>query len=126
MIARPICKRVFTCFLLLTIIAPLSSAGPLHWLKQHPKTSKLIAATIAAGVAAAGLHHCRAVNGPEPCASHYGAAWQTYTWMTGANFAMVAVSEGCRKNDGGKFCNLLGYGGSTIQLGFGISQWRKD
>jgi hypothetical protein len=38
---------------------------------------------------------------------------------------MPALAESCWRGGQGKFCYVLGYGGSVSQLGFGISQWHK-
>jgi hypothetical protein len=79
----------------------------------------------AAAVHAHGLHECRE-TGVENCQAQYGAAWASFGIVTGINvIVMPSLAESCWKGDGGKFCYVLGYGGSAGQLGFGIAQWRK-
>jgi len=112
-------KRLFLIALVL-ILAPSADAGPLHWLRQHPKTSKLIAAGFAAGVAAGGLHSCR-TRGVEFCDGKYGSAWGIFGAVTAANLIMIPVSE----KIGGWQGNVISYGGSAAQLSHGLYEWRK-
>jgi len=111
-------KKLLIFFLLFTL--PVE-AGPLHWFKTHPKTSKLIAAGIAAGVHAGGLHSCR-TRGVENCDGKYGEAWAIFGVTTAANFVMIPASEKL----GGWQGNAMSYGGSAAQFGHGIIQWRKE
>jgi hypothetical protein len=112
-------KRSLFCLFL--FCAPLAEAGPKHWIQHHPKTSKLIAAGIAAGVHAYGLHHCRQIN-VELCDGKYGAAWGIFAATTAGNLAMIPVSE----KIGGIQGDAFSYGWSAAQLGHGIVQWRKN
>jgi len=103
-------------------------AGPLGWLerqiREHPTRTAFIVGTGAATVHFFGLRHCRQ-GSVENCEAGYGSAWGSFGVVTGANFAMIAVSDSCRKNEGGKFCNVLAYGGSGTQASLGILQWRN-
>jgi hypothetical protein len=116
-------KRLLLIFLLL---AQPVSAGPLEWAKHHKRFLLMEGAAIAgASIHAYGLHHCRRTNGVEPCDEHYGAAWASYGILTGMNvIVMPSVAESCWKDDGGKWCNLLAFGGSATQAGWGIHEWR--
>lgn len=105
---------------ILLILAPNAEAGPIHWLKNHPKTSKLITAGVAAGIHAAGLHSCR-TRGVENCDGKYGASWGIFGAVTGANLLMIPVSE----KIGGWQGNAISYGGSAAQFGHGVFEWQK-
>lgn len=111
-------RKIIILFLL---FAPPVEAGPLDWMKHHPKTMKLLAAGAAAGVHAYGLHHCR-LGGVENCDGKYGASWGIFGAVTAANFVMIPVSEKL----GGRQGDIMSYGGSAVQLGHGIVQWRKE
>jgi hypothetical protein len=113
--------------ILILFFALPAEAGPLNWAKHHKRFLLMEGAAIgAASIHAYGLHHCRQ-RGVEKCSERYGSAWQFYAWTTGITVvAMPAVAEGCWRDGHGKFCNVLAYGGSAAQLGFGISQWRKE
>ena len=112
--------------LLLLLFALPAEAGPRHWLKMHKRFLAVECAAItAASIHAAGLHHCRKLNGIEPCDLHYGLAWANFGIVTGLNtLVMPSVAEGCWKGGGGKFCNLFAYTGPAIQAGWGIHEWR--
>jgi hypothetical protein len=120
--------KLFLLFLALSLCAPQGQAGPLNFLKrqfrEHPTRTAFVIGGLAAGVHAAGLEHCRQ-GSVENCQAKYGAAWQSFAFATGANFAVIGAAHGCWKEQNGKFCNLLGYGGSAVQAGFGINQFRK-
>jgi hypothetical protein len=119
-------KNLFRCFALLAFVAGSAQAGPLNWAKHHKRFLAMEGAAIAgASIHAAGLHHCRRVNGVEPCDAHYGAAWASFGFTTGiTTIVFPAVAEGCWSNSGGKFCNIFAYTPSTIQAGWGIHEWR--
>jgi hypothetical protein len=107
----------------LAFLAPVE-AGPRHWISTHKRFLLMeSAATGSAIIAAKGLAHCRS-TGVEKCTGHYGAAWGIYGAGAGLNFAMTAAAEGCWKSEGGKFCNLLAYGGSAWQTAYGVHEWR--
>ena len=124
------------CFLLLSLaLAGRANAGPLDWAKHHKRFLLMESAALgASAIHASGLHHCRKLNGVEPCDSHYGAAWASFGITAGlTTIVLPATAEGCwasvltdanKKDEGGKWCNLLAYGGSGAQAGFGIGQWR--
>src|SRR5882672_11193711 len=120
--------RVFACLLLSFILAQNCTANPFDWVKrqvkEHPTRTAFIVGAGAATIHFFGLRHCRQ-GSVENCEAGYGAAWASFGVVTGANFAMIAVSDSCRKNDGGKFCNVLAYGGSGIQTSVGVVQWRN-
>jgi hypothetical protein len=97
---------------------------PFRWAKRHPTATAFLVAGGAATIHRFGLAHCAQGN-VERCQAGYGARWQSFTAVTVTNFAVVSAAHSCWKNDGGKFCNVLGYGGSAAQAGFGIDQWRK-
>jgi hypothetical protein len=107
-------------------LAVPAQAGPLDWAKHHKRFLLMEGAAIgAASIHAYGLHHCRRTNGVEPCDAHYGSAWANFGMVTGLNvIVMPAVAEGCWKDDGGKWCNLLAYSGSTGQAIWGIHEWK--
>lgn len=113
-------KRLLILSMLLSFLAGSTIAGPIHWLKNHPKTSKLLTAGVAAGVHAAGLHSCR-TRGVENCDGKYGASWAIFGTITGANFLAIPISE----KIGGWQGNTISYGSSTIQFGHGIYEWNK-
>jgi len=57
--------------ILFLLLAPVANAGPKHWAKTHKRFLFMEgAAFTAASIHAAGLHHCRKVNGVEPCDEH--------------------------------------------------------
>jgi hypothetical protein len=117
-------QRLLVLFLFFTFSA---EAGPLDWMKHHKRFLLMESAAVgAASIHAYGLHHCRQ-TGVENCQAKYGSAWASFGIIAGMNvIVMPALAEGCWKNQGGKFCNILAYGGSAGQLGFGISQARKE
>lgn len=118
-------RKLLLVFLLFTIPA---EAGPLHWLKQqfkeHPTRTAFVVGMGAATVHGLALAHCRE-GSVERCQSQYGAAWKSFGFATGANFAVIASTKGCWKDQSAKFCSLFAYGGSAAQTGFAVSQWRK-
>jgi hypothetical protein len=99
-------------------------AGPIDWAKHHKRFLLMEGAAIAAAsIHAAGLHHCRNVNGVEPCDEHYGAAWAGFGVSTGfTTIVFPAIAEGCWRNSGGKFCNVFAYTPSAVQAGWGIHE----
>jgi hypothetical protein len=114
-------------FAILFLLLPgLAVAGPKDWVKHHKRFLLMESAAVAgASIHAAGLHHCRRHTGVENCDSDYGAAWATFGVATGFTvIAMPAAAEGCWKNEGGKFCNVLAYGGSQIQTWWGVHEWQ--
>lgn len=117
-------KRLLILFLLFAL--PVS-AGPLNWAKHHKRFLFMEGIAVgAASIHAYGLHHCRQ-TGVENCQAKYGSAWTSFGIITGMNvIVMPSLAEGCWKNEGGKFCNVLAYGGIAGQVGFGIAQWRKE
>lgn len=116
-------NRLLIIFLLFALPA---EASPKHWIAHHKRFLLMESAAVGSAIVLVkGVNHCRA-SGVEKCVGQYGAAWGIVGFTIGANFAMTAAAEGCWKNDGGKFCNVLAYGGSAGQLGFGIAQWRKE
>jgi hypothetical protein len=112
--------RHMAAILTLFLLALPAEAGPLNWLRHHPKTSKLIVAGVAAGVHFRGLQRCRQ-TGVEKCDGQYGAAYGIWGAVTAANFVMIPVSEKL----GGWQGNVISYGGSAAQLGHGIIEWQK-
>lgn len=119
-------KKVVATLVLLLFSCQGVQAGPIEWIKrqsrEHPTRTAFVVGVGAAVVHGLALRHCRQNFGPEPCDEHYGAAWAAFGFVTGANMAMIGVSDSCRKNDGGKFCNVLAYGGSAAQTGWGIHE----
>lgn len=113
-------KRLLIATAALAMLMPQAEAGPRSWMRHHPVASKLIAAGVAAGVGAAGLRHCR-TGGVERCDGKYGEAWAIFGINTGANLLMIPLSE----KIGGVPGDLLSYGGSALQLGHGVYEWRK-
>lgn len=117
-----------------TVQAQVSTSTPkrnlfskvYHWSGHHKRFLLMEGAALgAAGIHAYGLHHCRRVNGPEPCDLHYGAAWANFGIVTGLNLIVSpSVAEGCWKDEHGKFCNIFAYGGSAAQAGWGIRESR--
>jgi len=103
-----------------------AQAGPLDWARHHKRFLLMEgAAVVSASVHAAGLHHCRRVNGVEPCDAHYGAAWASFGVVTGLNvIVMPSTAEACWKNDGGKACYPLACAGSATQTVWGVHEWR--
>jgi hypothetical protein len=123
-------SRVISLLLLLALAGP-AQAGPKRVLRaierqfrEHPMRTAFFVAGGAATVHGFGLRHCAQGN-VERCQAGYGARWQSFTAVTVTNLAVIGAAHSCWKNDGGKFCNVLAYGGSGAQAGFGISQWRK-
>jgi len=119
--------RFISLFLLLASLAGPAQAGPRDWLSHHKRFLLMESAALgASAIHASGLHHCRKLNGVEPCDSHYGAAWASFGITAGlTTIVLPATAEGCWKDEGGKWCNLLAYSGSAAQAGFGLGQWRK-
>lgn len=113
---------------LMLLLIPLSSAeaGPKNWISHHKRFLIMEGAAIAgAAIHYAGLHHCRHTNGVEPCDLHYGEAYANFWIVTSlTTIVMPSVAESCWKNDGGKFCNVLAYGGSAGQAAWGVREWR--
>lgn len=115
-------KLLATLSFLLALAVP-APAGPKDWVKHHKRFLVMeSAATGSALIGAYGLHHCRQGD-VERCTGHYGAAWGIFGTGVGLNLAMTGAAEGCWKNEGGKFCNILAYSGSAAQFGWGIHQW---
>jgi hypothetical protein len=120
-----------TRFLLLFfILASPSVAGPKRVLRavgkqfqNHPTRTAFLVGGVAATVHGLGLAHCRQ-GSVENCQAKYGAAWQSFAFATGANFAVIGATSGCWKEQSGKFCSIFAYGGSAAQAGFGIQQWK--
>jgi hypothetical protein len=122
--------RLTLALLALLSLSGSAQAGPIHfhraavstanWLKRHPKTAKVLAASAAAGVHAYGLHRCR-VEHFEVCDGKYGSAWAIFGMSTALNFTMIPVSQKL----GGFEGDALSYGGSAIQFGHGVYQWQK-
>ncbi len=127
-------RILFLC-LLFGFSSP-ANAGPRHWLAHHKRFLAMEGVAITgASIHAAGLHHCRRLNGVEPCDEHYGEAWAMFGIVTGVNtIVMPAIAEGCWKdqktqNRSGKFCNIFAYGGSGTQAAWGVHEFfirRKD
>jgi hypothetical protein len=116
-------RKLFTIAALL-IFTSTVNAGPIEWAKHHKRFLLMEGAAVGSAIIGAqGLKACRS-TGVEKCTAHYGAAWATFGVGTGLNFAMTGVAEGCWKNEGGKFCNIFAYGGSAVQAGWGIHEWR--
>lgn len=121
--------RFILAFLLLTGTV---NAGPLdlfrhpvRTVKRHPVAASLVFGTAAAIVDGLGMQHCRQIN-VENCRAKYGAAWQSFTFTTVANFGVIAAIKDCWKEQDWKFCSAFAYSGSAVQLGFGINQWKKE
>lgn len=123
-------RRALILAAVVLALAQVASANPFsrtwHYMGHHKRFFIMEGFAVGAAVVDGyGLHECRK-TGVENCRAKYGAAWASYGFVTGINvIAMPALAESCWKGGGGKFCNVLGYGGSTAQLGFGIAQWRK-
>jgi hypothetical protein len=113
-------------------LATSANAGPLDFIKHHKRFLFMEGAAIAgASIHAYGLHHCRRLNGVEPCDENYGAAWAGFGVSTGfTTIVFPAIAEGCWKSfdsvsstrDGGKFCNIFGYTPSAVQASWGIHE----
>jgi hypothetical protein len=118
-------KRFLALLVLLLLVQP-TPAGPRDWIRHHKRFLVMEGAAITgASIHAAGLHHCRHYAGVEACDAHYGAAWAAFGFTSGITvIAMPAVAEGCWKNEGGRFCNVLAYGGSITQAAWGVHEWR--
>lgn len=117
--------KVFLLFVALALGGSLpTEAGPKDWITHHKRFLFMEGAALAgAGIHAYGLHHCRQ-GGVERCDEHYGAAWQGFAWSTGLTVIVLpSAAEGCWKNEGGKFCNLLAYSGSSFQAAWGFHEW---
>jgi len=112
-------RRILYSLVLFLAAPTICFGGPISWLKAHPKTTKLLAAGISAGVYAEGLHECR-LHGVENCDAHYGAAWATYGVTVGLDLLAIPISE----KIGGKAGAAISFGGSAAMLGWGIYQWR--
>jgi hypothetical protein len=104
-------KRLLILALLLALARP---AEAFPW-------KKVLVAGAAAGIHAAGLHHCRMGN-VERCDGHYGSAWGIWGAATALNFVMIPVSE----KIGGKMGATISYSGSAWQAGHGIYEWRQQ
>lgn len=118
---------VKTLALFLALLAAgRTEAGPLDWVRHHKRFLFMEGAAVTGAVLHyKGLSNCRKRNGPEPCDEHYGAAWANFGIVTAINtIVLPSAAEGCWKGDGGKFCNILAYGGSAAQAGWGIREWR--
>jgi hypothetical protein len=121
-------KKLLLLFLLFAL--PVE-AGPLELLKhpirtmqRHPIATAFAFAGVAATVDLFGLRHCRE-GSVENCRAKYGAAYGSFGAATGMNFAVIAATSGCWKDQNKAFCSIFSYGGSAVQLGFGINQFRK-
>lgn len=112
--------------ILILLSSATASANPIDWIKHHKRFLAMEGFAITGAVVHyKGLEHCRKHFGPEPCDEHYGAAWGAYWFTTGVTtIALPAAAEGCWRNEGGKFCNILAYTGSATQLGWGVHEWR--
>jgi hypothetical protein len=101
-------------------------AGPKDWIKHHKRFLIMEGAAITgAAIHYSGLRHCRRLNGVEPCDLHYGAAWANFWVVTSlTTVVMPSVAESCWKNEGGKFCYALAYGGPIAQSSWGAHEWR--
>ncbi len=118
--------RKLALFFVLLLFAGRVEAGPLDWMKHHKRFLLMESAAIgAASIHAYGLHKCRHNNGVEVCSEGYGSAWAFFGVATGVNtIVLPAVAKSCWKDGHGKFCNILAYGGSATQMGYGIYQGR--
>ena len=118
-------KIVLFATILSLLCSQTTQAGPITWAKRHKRFLLMESAAVgAAGIHAAGLHHCRKVNGVEPCDEHYGLAWAAFGIFAGTTIVIFpAIAEGCWKNEGGKFCNTFAYGISIGQASWGIHEW---
>ena len=116
--------KLFLLSLALLLTLP-AEAGPIHWMKRHPVATSFLAGGAAAAIHAVGLRHCRQ-GSVENCQAKYGSAWASFGLVTGTNFAVIAATSGCWKDQDRKFCSIFAYGGSAAQAGFGVSQWRKS
>lgn len=103
--------------LALFVLIPQAQAKP-HWKRIG---LKLAVAGAAAGIHAAGLHHCRQF-GVERCDGKYGESWAIFGIVTSGNLVMIPISE----KIGGVEGNVLSFGYSGAQLGHGVYEWRKD
>lgn len=122
--------------LLLIVAAILLTAGrveagpldllkhPIRTMQRHPVATAFAFAGVAATVDFFGLRHCRE-GSVENCRSQYGSAYGSFGAATGANFAVIAATSGCWRDQNKAFCSIFSYGGSAVQLGFGINQFRK-
>jgi hypothetical protein len=123
-------KRLFILAVIF-LMASRAEAGPLDFFKhpirtmqRHPVLTAFAFAGVAATVDGFGLRHCREGD-VENCRAKYGAAYGSFGAATGANFAVIAATSGCWKDQNKAFCSIFSYGGSAVQLGFGINQFRK-
>src|SRR6266852_7562457 len=114
-------RLLILCLLTTTAV----NAGPLDWAKRHKRFLLMEGTAIgAASIHAVGLHHCRRVNGVEPCDAHYGAAWVNFGIVTSLNVVvMPSIAEACWKDSGGKYCHLFAWSGPAAQASWGIHEW---
>ena len=120
-------KKLFVAIALFFTLGQIVKAGPfdlfthpVRTVKQHPVVGKILAAGVAAGVHAYGLHHC-AQGDVERCQAGYGSRWASYGVTVSLNALFIPLSE----KIGGKQGDVISYGGSAAELGFGIQQWRN-
>jgi hypothetical protein len=115
-------KRLLIALLL---FAAPTQAGPRHWVKTHKRF------LFAAGAEAAaftiqwkGQTYCQRGE-HEACTLGYGGyRSRGFNWFSlGMSGAMLGAAEGCWKNEGGKFCNVLAYGVPATQTAFGIHDY---
>jgi hypothetical protein len=123
--------RPISALLAVLLLSGSAQASPKRVLRaianqfrEHPTRTAFFVAGGAATIHGFGLRHCRQ-GSVENCQAKYGAAWASYGAATGINFAVIASTSGCWRDQSKKFCSLFAYGGSAAQLGFGISQWKK-
>jgi hypothetical protein len=121
--------RLLTLFAAL-LLATATEAGPRHWLATHKRFVSMEAIAIGAAIAGAGihaygLHHCRRLNGVEPCDEHYGAAWAMFGVSAGVTvIVMPAIAEGCWKDNWTRSCYVFAYSGSSFETWWGIHEAR--
>lgn len=116
-------KKILLCLALL-VGWQSAQAGPIDWIKNHKRFLLMEGAAVAgASIDAWGLHHCR-VPGVERCTAHYGEAWASFGVATGMTTVVLpAIAEGCWNDEGGKFCYIFAYGGSTVQAAWGLHEY---
>lgn len=124
-------RKIIAVVILCLFVTGSAKADPFsslwHWAGHHKRFLLMEGAAVgAASVHAYGLHHCRRLNGVEPCDAHYGEAWMSFAFATGlTTVVMPALAEGCwHANDDSKACYPLAYGGSAVQLGWGVHEAR--
>lgn len=110
-------------------LASAAQAGPIEWAKHHKRFLLTEGAAIGASAfTSAGVHHCREVNGVEPCLAHYGAAWATQGFDSGMIVIVFpAVAEGCWRDstpNNSPWCGILSWIPSAAEFGFGVKEWR--